>query len=74
MCIRDRVWGFTAGVLSALLDLAGWAGPWPTQRIIELPPAPPTGGDPTAAGLPDTLGDGTRDAMPTVDGAVERSA
>jgi 8-oxo-dGTP pyrophosphatase MutT (NUDIX family) len=68
------VWGFTAGVLSALLDLAGWAGPWPTQRIIELPPAPPTGGDPTAAGLPDTLGDGTRDAMPTVDGAVERSA
>jgi 8-oxo-dGTP pyrophosphatase MutT (NUDIX family) len=22
------VWGFTAGILATLLDLAGWAGPW----------------------------------------------
>jgi 8-oxo-dGTP pyrophosphatase MutT (NUDIX family) len=33
------VWGFTAGVLSALLDLAGWAGPWPTGRVETLPSA-----------------------------------
>ena len=33
------VWGFTAGVLSALLDLAGWSRPWNTDRVEELPPA-----------------------------------
>jgi 8-oxo-dGTP pyrophosphatase MutT (NUDIX family) len=32
------VWGFTAGVLSTLLELAGWARPWPTDRVAELPP------------------------------------
>ncbi|TCB99267.1 CoA pyrophosphatase [Micromonospora zingiberis] len=32
------VWGFTAGVLSALLDMGGWSRPWPHQRMIELPP------------------------------------
>jgi 8-oxo-dGTP pyrophosphatase MutT (NUDIX family) len=31
------IWGFTAGVLSALLELAGWARPWPTDRIEDLP-------------------------------------
>ena len=36
--IRDMlVWGFTAGVLSTLLELGGWARPWPTDRIAELP-------------------------------------
>ncbi|MBT8225118.1 MAG: CoA pyrophosphatase [Dactylosporangium sp.] len=30
------VWGFTAGVLSTLLDLGGWAQPWPTGPIEEL--------------------------------------
>lgn len=34
------VWGFTAGVLSALLDLAGWSRPWPTDRVEDLPPQP----------------------------------
>jgi len=33
------VWGFTAGVLSTLLELGGWARPWPTDRIEELPGA-----------------------------------
>jgi hypothetical protein len=32
------VWGFTAGVLSALLDMGGWARPWPMDRIGDLPP------------------------------------
>jgi 8-oxo-dGTP pyrophosphatase MutT (NUDIX family) len=42
------VWGFTAGVISALLDMAGWSRPWQPGRLIELPgspvPASPTGG------------------------------
>ena len=31
------VWGFTAGVLSTLLELGGWAVEWPTDRVEELP-------------------------------------
>jgi len=31
------VWGFTAAVLDRLLDLAGWARPWDTERVIDLP-------------------------------------
>ncbi|MFG2037750.1 NUDIX hydrolase [Dactylosporangium sp. NPDC048998] len=31
------VWGFTAGVLSTLLELGGWAVDWPTGRVEELP-------------------------------------
>lgn len=33
------VWGFTAGVLATLLELAGWAKPWPTDRVDDLPRA-----------------------------------
>ncbi|MEV7330662.1 CoA pyrophosphatase [Micromonospora sp. NPDC093244] len=33
------VWGFTAGVLAALLEMGGWARPWSRDRVIELPPA-----------------------------------
>jgi hypothetical protein len=33
------VWGFTAGVIAALLDMAGWSLPWEPGRIIELPDA-----------------------------------
>lgn len=35
------VWGFTAGILAALLDMGGWARPWPEDRIEELPPTAP---------------------------------
>jgi 8-oxo-dGTP pyrophosphatase MutT (NUDIX family) len=36
--VRDMlVWGFTAGVLSTLLEMAGWAEPWATDRVEELP-------------------------------------
>ncbi|GAB3868729.1 NUDIX hydrolase [Dactylosporangium cerinum] len=31
------VWGFTAGVVSTLLELGGWAVDWPTDRVEELP-------------------------------------
>ena len=31
------VWGFTAGVVSALLDMAGWSRPWRPGRIMEVP-------------------------------------
>jgi len=37
--VRDLlVWGFTAGVLSALLDLGDWTRPWDHHRLEELPP------------------------------------
>jgi len=31
------VWGFTAGLIGGLLDLAGWSRPWDPDRIVELP-------------------------------------
>ncbi|MFC8734002.1 NUDIX hydrolase [Luteimicrobium sp. NPDC057192] len=31
------VWGFTAGILDALLDRLGWAEPWDTGRTLDLP-------------------------------------
>ncbi|MFI6759277.1 NUDIX hydrolase [Micromonospora sp. NPDC050417] len=48
------VWGFTAGVLTALLGMAGWDRPWSQERIVELPPvgaapAPYAGGGPDGA-------------------------
>ena len=30
------VWGFTGGILSALLDLGGWARSWDTTRVRDL--------------------------------------
>ena len=30
------VWGFTGGILSALLDLGGWSQPWDTNRTLGL--------------------------------------
>ncbi|HUR51071.1 MAG TPA: CoA pyrophosphatase [Mycobacteriales bacterium] len=32
------VWGFTAGLLSGILALAGWERPWDTSRTQELDP------------------------------------
>ena len=31
------VWGFTAGILTVLLELGGWARPWDTTRVENLP-------------------------------------
>ncbi|HEX6970463.1 MAG TPA: CoA pyrophosphatase [Micromonosporaceae bacterium] len=31
------IWGFTAGVLTALLEMGGWARPWPRDRVRDLP-------------------------------------
>ncbi|MFC3992787.1 NUDIX hydrolase [Actinoplanes siamensis] len=33
------VWGFTAGVISVLLDMAGWARSWERGRVVDLPDA-----------------------------------
>jgi 8-oxo-dGTP pyrophosphatase MutT (NUDIX family) len=30
------VWGFTGGLLSALLDLGGWTRPWDESRVVDL--------------------------------------
>jgi 8-oxo-dGTP pyrophosphatase MutT (NUDIX family) len=61
------VWGFTAGVLAALLEMGGWARPWPLDRVADLPPtgstpAPSAGADPA---------DESREDRP---GAAERGA
>jgi len=31
-----RVWGFTAGLIAGLLDIAGWSRAWDTERIVDL--------------------------------------
>jgi 8-oxo-dGTP pyrophosphatase MutT (NUDIX family) len=46
--VKDMlVWGFTAGIISALLDMAGWSRPWDASRVEEVPgsvvPATPGG-------------------------------
>jgi 8-oxo-dGTP pyrophosphatase MutT (NUDIX family) len=50
------VWGFTGGVLSVVLDMAGWARPWQPGRLVELPPADaapaPAAGDDPEPGAP----------------------
>ncbi|MGK5679636.1 NUDIX hydrolase [Actinoplanes sp. URMC 104] len=33
------VWGFTAGVISTLLDMGGWTRPWQPGALVELPDA-----------------------------------
>lgn len=56
------VWGFTAGLLAALLELAGWLQPWDTSDVRELdaawraatvpsagPPQGASGGAPTGS-------------------------
>ena len=32
------VWGFTAGLISGLLELADWSRPWDPERIVDLDP------------------------------------
>ncbi|ROO90932.1 NUDIX domain-containing protein [Actinocorallia herbida] len=37
--VRDMlVWGFTAGLLTNVLDAGGWAVPWDETRVEDLPP------------------------------------
>lgn len=31
------VWGFTAGLLDRLFDLAGWSRPWDRSAVVDLP-------------------------------------
>jgi hypothetical protein len=30
------IWGFTGGLLSRMLDLAGWSVPWSPDRIVPV--------------------------------------
>lgn len=64
--VRDMVvWGFTAGVLTMVLELAGWDRAWDRDRVEDLPPeqvdlAP--AGRPTAGpGQGEESGSGNRD-------------
>ncbi len=36
------VWGFTAGLISGLLDRLGWAEPWDESRVVPLAEDPET--------------------------------
>ncbi len=37
--VRDMlVWGFTAALLTRVLDAGGWSRPWDTGRVEDLPP------------------------------------
>ena len=42
-----RVWGFTGGLLSTLIRLAGWERPWDEARVVPLdePLLPPFADD-----------------------------
>jgi uncharacterized membrane protein YfcA len=31
------IWGFTAGILSTLLEMGGWSVPWSIDRVEGLP-------------------------------------
>ncbi|WP_110208444.1 NUDIX hydrolase [Nocardioides daejeonensis] len=31
------LWGFTAGIISRYFEHIGWADPWDTRRVVELP-------------------------------------
>lgn len=42
------VWGFTGHVISAMLDVAGWAQPWDTEDVRELDEAMGLVGSPAA--------------------------
>jgi 8-oxo-dGTP pyrophosphatase MutT (NUDIX family) len=46
------VWGFTAGVISTILDLAGWSRPWEPGRVVDMPVTAPV---PDAGGAPDEV-------------------
>jgi 8-oxo-dGTP pyrophosphatase MutT (NUDIX family) len=46
------VWGFTAGVLATLLEMGGWARPWPRDRVVDLPP---TGDSPAPSAGTDSI-------------------
>jgi len=35
------IWGFTGGLISRLMDIAGWSIPWDESKVIDLP-APAT--------------------------------
>jgi hypothetical protein len=36
------VWGFTAGLISGMLDLLGWSEPWDESRMVPLEDVPET--------------------------------
>ena len=44
------VWGFTGQVISAILDVAGWAQPWDTDHVRELSEAMALVGHPSQYG------------------------
>lgn len=67
------VWGFTAGLVEALLDLGGWSVPWNPGRMIELPELGRDLPDPEAGHLGDVVeGSPRRAGMPAEDAPTRR--
>jgi 8-oxo-dGTP pyrophosphatase MutT (NUDIX family) len=72
-CVADmEVWGFTAGLLDAILDAAGLARPWDTTDVRPLPPSairpytlPGSGDDDTTDDAAPTVADPAPDGPPT---------
>jgi 8-oxo-dGTP pyrophosphatase MutT (NUDIX family) len=72
-CVADmEVWGFTAGLLDAILEAAGLARPWDTNDVRALPPSairpytlPGSGDDDTGDDAAPTVADPAPDGPPT---------
>jgi 8-oxo-dGTP pyrophosphatase MutT (NUDIX family) len=58
------VWGFTAGVLAALLEMGGWARPWPRGRVVDLPPTDAAPAPSAGTGAAEEGGPGRRAGTP----------
>ena len=72
-CVADmEVWGFTAGLLDAILEAAGLARPWNTSDVRPLPESairpftlPGSGDDPAGDSAAPTVADPAPDGPPT---------
>jgi 8-oxo-dGTP pyrophosphatase MutT (NUDIX family) len=72
-CVADmEVWGFTAGLLDAILEAAGLTEPWDTTDVRPLSPSairpytlPGSGDDDTDDGAAPTVADPAPDGPPT---------
>jgi len=72
-CVADmEVWGFTAGLLDAILEASGLARPWDTTDVRALPPSairpytlPGSGDDDTGDDAAPTVADPAPDGPPT---------
>lgn len=52
---RDLIlWGFTAGIISRYFEHIGWATPWESSRVVDLPPSMMRGEPTSRLAVPNT--------------------